>query len=54
MPLRKGKGVAVITTADVQGEYKFGAGRYWQMPNALDLIGAEAKRLGTKACVTGE
>ena len=53
MPLRKGKGVAVITTADVQGEYKFGAGRYWQMPNALDLIGAEAKRLGTKACVTG-
>lgn len=53
MPLRKGKGVAVITTADVQGEYKFGAGRYWQMPNALDLIGAEVKRLGTKACVTG-
>ena len=34
-------------------EYKFGAGRYWQMPNALDLVGTEAKRLGTKACVVG-
>lgn len=31
--------------------YKFGAGRYIQEPGALDLVGAEAARLGHKALV---
>lgn len=38
---------------EAQSEYKFGAGRYWQEPGALELVGAETKRLGKKACVVG-